>query len=259
MNNKISISVIGAGNMGTAIIQGLLKAGYCDITAFDSDQTKINQLSGGVKISKAPAIAEITIIAVKPNTIKEVLALLPKTQKTLLISVAAGVTVKSLRALLDQNYRIARVMPNIPAVVGQACSAIYSENQKDAEIVKEIFSTIGQCFIFNDEKQIDVATALCGSGPAFVALFIEALAKAAIELGFEQEIADKMALQTAYGTCAFLVEQVTSPKRLQEMVSSPGGTTLAGLKNLEDHDFQKVVGEALQAATKRAREIASQH
>lgn len=260
----IGITVIGCGNMGAALIKGLVKAGYKNITACDSDNAKLAIISKeyAVKTTKQIAFDEIVILAVKPNNILEAIEKLSTNtniKKSLVISVAAGTMISKIKKSLPVETKVARVMPNIPAVVGEACSAIYAESKEDAELVKEIFSTIGKSFVLQDEKLIDTSTALCGSGPAFFALFIQALSEAAAKLGLEQDTANQMALQTALGTCKFLVEQNVSAKQLQEMVSSPGGTTLAGLKNFEDHDFLKVVEQALLAATSRAREIASQH
>lgn len=261
----LTISVIGSGNMGTALIKGLVNKGRGSITACDTDSERLKAINIAYKIKTtedlSQALADIIIVAVKPNGIKELCEKLAKLElkNALIISVAAGVKTSTFKNILGNEIRITRVMPNIPAVVGQAASAIYSGIENDSQLANEIFSSIGKCFICKDEAEIDVATALCGSGPAFVAYFIEALTLAAKELGIEQNQAQEMALQTAYGTCLYLLEQKTSPAKLREMVSSPGGTTLAGLKNLEDNDFSQVVLKALQAATKRAREIASQH
>ncbi len=253
------ISVIGVGNMGEAIIRGLLKKSRTnnyEITAVDQDQSKLEQIEKTfeIKTSKEIIQNEINIIAVKPNNIKNLFENVTIKPESLYISVAAGVKVERFKNLLGEKARIVRVMPNLPAIVGAGVNVMFSENEKDLLIAQEIFNSTGSSYICKDENEINAATALCGSGPAFVALFIESLSIAAKENGLKLDTT-KLAIETLIGTCKLLLEKEIEPKKLIQMVSSPNGTTVAGLNSFKKDNFQATVKNAIDAATKRAFEL----
>jgi pyrroline-5-carboxylate reductase len=258
------IAVIGCGNMGRALIEGFLKSS-AQIIACDSDHEKLQDLKNDFGLETTSDAKEAClntktiVIAVKPQIIPNLLNTLRGAidEQSHIISVAAGVSTETFRNALGQDISITRVMPNLPALIGEGVSGIYSDSEALSKEAKNLFSTVGKCFLVSSEQDLNTVTGLSGSGPAFVCYFIEALTKGAVELGLDSEAALEMAIQTVFGTSKFLDQMNINPATLREMVSSPGGTTVSGLKSLRDANVGNLISEAVKSATKRAEELAS--
>lgn len=267
MKNK-KISFIGAGNMGTAILVGIIKKGLIspnDIKVFDIDEEKLKNLEHNYGINTVKNIemlfsdADIVILAIKPNKMDEVLRKVVENIKsdTIVISIAAGVTIEKIESILGDDKKIARVMPNTPALVAEAMTSISANknmNNEDSKIVASIFNSLGKTE-FIDEYLVDVVTGLSGSGPAYVYMFIEALADGAVSCGMPRSQAYKFAAQTVLGSAKMMLETAKHPGELKDMVASPGGTTIAGIRKLESLGLRTGVVEAVIAATEKSREL----
>ena len=178
----------------------------------------------------------------------------------LLISIAAGVPLSFFQQRLPQKHcRLVRVMPNTPAVVLAAASAISPARdvgQKDIDFVVALFNAVGKCVVI-EEKYLDAVTGLSGSGPAYVFSFIEALIDAGVKVGLDRQVAESLVLQTVYGSALLAMEEKTHPAVLRAMVTSPGGTTIAGLHEFARGGFSGLIMDAVEAATRRSRELGS--
>jgi len=269
ITSKCKLAFIGAGAMGSAIAKGLVhnKTFMANEIIFcDLDEKRVDTIANELQVQTTNCYDRLKtnlddnaliILAVKPQVFEQVLASLQGIKDSnILISIAAGKTIESIEKVFATN-EIFRVMPNTPAQVLKAASAI-SANTKasktNLEKVKEIFNTIGVCVAVN-EKDLDAVTALSGSGPAYVFLMTEAMTQAGIELGLDAQIAETLARQTLYGAASLMIESQESAKALRDKVTSPNGTTQAGIENLEANDFRTVILEALQAAKARSLEL----
>ena len=260
----MKICILGCGNMGTAIADGL----YCahkhilDFEIWDAipeaaqklKYAKINEPENWFE-SEEP---DVVLIAVKPQVLKEAMSVFNTTgKKTLWVSIVAGTDIKKLEELLPKDAKIARVMPNTPALIGEGCS-LYAMNEKcgknDKETIEFIFNAIGISFEIS-ESQMNAATGLSGSGPAFVYTIIEAFAEAGVAAGLPYEIALKSAAKTLLGSAKMVLETNESPAVLKSRVMSPGGTTAAGNIALEAGGVRNAVMSAVMTATKRAEEL----
>ena len=266
MKNE-KLAIIGGGNMGSAIIRGLIKRGYSssDILLFEIAQKKRTELKNTYNISVSDIISNnikdypSIIIAVKPQNIENLLDDLSDhiSEKNLLISVAAGVSTAFFVKKLKKTIPIIRTMPNIAAQVGEACVALCSNEYVSEQHIQraiKIMEAIGTV-IQIDEKQIDAVTGLSGSGPAFVFLMIEALADGGVLMGLPREKAIHLAVQTVYGAASFLKDGEIHPSEAKEMVTSPGGTTIEGILQLERGGFHGLVMKAVKSAAEKSREI----
>jgi pyrroline-5-carboxylate reductase len=265
-----SIAFLGAGAMGEALVRGLLQAGIYapqDVVAFDVSRERLQSLAQELSIRAADDVvaaaseAEVVVLAVKPQVVGEALELLRRvlTPQQTLISIAAGVTTKQLESHFDAQVPCVRVMPNTPALIGQAASAIALGTHatgSHGKIAHRIFDVIGLA-IDVPEKLLDAVTGLSGSGPAYVYVFIEALSDAGVKMGLPRDVATQLAAQTVAGAAQMVLQSGKHPGVLKDMVTSPGGTTIAGLHALEDGAFRGVVIDAVEAATERSRELGS--
>ena len=262
------IGVIGAGKIGTAIMRGVIHAGLVT-----KDQVIASDVSEGLRQAVAKELgvrvtsdngkvcdfADIVILAVKPQILDGVLKGIAKKigKKKLLVSVAAGVPLKRIEGQLPPGARAVRVMPNIPCVVG-AGAAGYAAGKHatatDQEQVGAILNSFG-IGLPVEEKYLDAVTGLSGSGPAYVFLFIEALADGGVQAGLSREVALKLALQTVYGAARLALESGKHMGELKDEVTSPGGTTIAGLHALEQKGFKGTVMDAVVSATQRSQEL----
>ena len=258
---------IGAGAMGAAIIKGLVSNktfNASEILVLDLDQEKLASLKKELGINTAQDYNELKeqinpdtfiMLAVKPQVFDKVLESLSGI-KNPLISIAAGIKIEAITKVFADNS-VFRVMPNTPAQILKAASAL-SYNSKasieEIEMVKKIFSAIGVC-VEVEEKDLDAVTALSGSGPAYVFLMCEAMTQAGIKLGLSEDTATKLARQTLYGASNLMVETQEEAKALREKVTSPNGTTQAGLENLIKNDFNEVIATGIEAAFKRSQEL----
>jgi pyrroline-5-carboxylate reductase len=264
------IGFVGAGNMAGALVKGLLRAGRCtpaDVWVSDAADAQIRRLKRAYKIegtrdNKALVRGSQTIVlAVKPQVMAEVLDdIRPEaTPKKLFISIAAGFPLQRLEQGLGSGARVVRVMPNTPCLVGKGMSvAVVGSHATPADLKQtlKLFNACGEAVAITGEALLDAVTALSGSGPAFVYAFGEAMIDGAIRGGLSPQLAAKLCFQTIAGAAAMLLESGMSPRELREMVTSPGGTTLAGLTALDQHRFRDVVIAAIEAATRRAHELA---
>jgi pyrroline-5-carboxylate reductase len=262
----MKIGFIGGGNMAEAIIKGVSgsESGIRrEIVVSEPREERRKYLEQTYDIKsassnkEAAAYCSIIILAVKPQNMGAVLDEISPdiTEDKTVVSIAAGITLSYLSSKL-KTKRLIRVMPNTPALVQggmTVMSLCECFDDKDISVVREIFMSIGELLVL-PEKHMNAVTAVSGSGPAFIALFIEAMIEAGVKLGLSEDNASTLAVQTAIGT-AKLLETGTPPSKLREMVTSPGGTTAAGLKTFEEKGLRDIVSAALQAAKKRAEEL----
>jgi len=262
------VCILGAGNMGTAIIRGLIGARTLPaekIFASDADEAKLSSLKRDYSIGTTNDNLElvracpIVILCVKPQTIRKVLAEIAPaiTEKHLVISIAAGVTIETLESSLGSAPRVIRTMPNTPAVALAAVTAVAKGSKatlSDLGMACRLFESIGRV-VEVDESLIDAVTGLSGSGPAYVLLAIEALADGGVRMGLPRPTALLLAAQTVFGTAKMVLESGEHPAKLRDAVTSPGGTTIAGLCALEAHAVRSGFIEAVKAATTRSIEL----
>lgn len=262
------IGVIGAGKIGAAIARGVIRAGLAakeQVMASDVSEALRHSIAQelGVQATddnrKAVDFADIVILAVKPQIVdpvaKEIAAKLGKTK--LLVSVAAGVPLARIEGNLASGARVVRVMPNIPCVAGAGAAGFAGgahATGADLEKVGAILNSFG-IGLPVEEKYLDAVTGLSGSGPAYVFLFMEALADGGVQAGLARDVAHKLALQTVYGAAKMALESGKHLGELKDEVTSPGGTTIAGLYALEQKGFKGTVMGAVLSATKRSQEL----
>lgn len=265
---SISVGFLGAGQMATALAQGWIAAGLLDRgTSVASDPypaawTRFASETGVRVVDTNPAVlaaCRLVVLAVKPQVIPAVLSELRPhvTPDHLFVSIAAGVTLDQLADHLGRDTRIVRVMPNTPALVGASAAGFAAgtaATPQDIELVGKLFSAVGTAFPL-PEKLLDAVTGLSGSGPAFVYVFIEALADGGVRAGLPREVALKLAAQTVFGSAKMVLDTGTHPAALKDSVASPGGTTIAGLHALERAAFRAATMDAVVAATTRATEL----
>mgnify|MGYP003880796181 CR=1 FL=1 len=259
----MKIGIIGAGNMGFALLRGFANAGLLDTHGFmvsDVDEKKLSRAAElGAKTTRSNQElvqwADLVILAVKPAVVEEVLREVGENlQNKLLISVAAGIST----ALLEKwtSARVIRMMPNLCAEVGElaACYSLGSRTQEaDEKVVQELFGKIGKVWRV-DESLMSAVTGLSGSGPAFFFHLLEAAAAAGVELGLPPDLAKELAAQTAKGAAAMVLAGL-DPGELVRRVCTPGGTTIEGMKVLEERKAAETLKEAIKAAAKRAEEL----
>jgi pyrroline-5-carboxylate reductase len=262
------VGFIGGGNMGEALIRGLLGANLVPaelIAATDVRAERTAQLGRQFGITahgdnaRLVREADVVILAVKPQIMTSVLGEIAPvvTARHLLISIAAGVATATIRAALGKEARIIRVMPNTPALVLQGAAAIARGKglgPDDLAIAEEIFGAVGRAVVL-DEELMDAVTGLSGSGPAYVAIVIESLADGGVKMGLDRATAMTLATQTVLGAAQLLAETGMHPGSLKDMVSSPGGTTIAGISALEEGGLRTTFIRAVERATQRSREL----
>ena len=263
------IGLIGAGHMAEALIKGLLNSKVLSpdkIIASDVSRKRLDFISShyGVKTTednkKVIRSAELIILAVKPDTIGKVLSEIKGliNPSKIIISIAAGVTTSFITKCIRKRSKVVRVMPNTPALVLCGASVLYFNpllTNNERIQVKSIFESIGIVEIVENEYLLDAVTGLSGSGPAFVAMFIEALLNGGVKMGLSKELSFRIATQTVYGTAKLVLEEGIHPAELKEKVSSPAGTTIEGIHQLELHGFRGAVMSAVEAAALRSRQL----
>lgn len=265
MQNRIGF--IGIGAMGSALLQGMLSSGVQpeQIVAADASESRLRDMVEKYGIEAASdnqGVAErarIIFLAVKPQDIETVLQGIDSaiTREHLLISVAAGIPISFITASIGQQAGVIRVMPNTPCLVGEGAIAVScgrGVHSKDLEMVISWLESLGMVRVVH-EKLLDAVTGLSGSGPAYIYTMIEALMDGGVLAGLPRELARDLAVQTVYGSAKMVWETGEHPAILREMVTSPGGTTAAGLFALEEGCFRVAVLKAVQAAAKRSKEL----
>jgi pyrroline-5-carboxylate reductase len=262
-----TIGFIGAGNMAEAMIRGLLRGGdfaIAQIAASGPRDERMRELRDTYGIyattdNKVPAASEIVVLSVKPQILARVLEEVGSTisSEALVISIAAGVPIAAIQSRLSSGTRVVRAMPNTPALVDAAATAISRgefARESDLEDAKRIFDAVGSTVVL-DESLLDAVTGLSGSGPAYVFLILEALSDAGVKVGLSRRTAQLLAAQTVLGSAKLLLETGEHPGMLKDMVTSPGGTAITGLHTLEHGGVRTTLMNAVEAATRRSREL----
>src|SRR5215813_6215405 len=265
-----TVGFVGTGNMAEALIRGLVSASVVDprqIIGSDprrercqgmADRYKIWTTTENVEVARR---SDILVLSVKPQIMAKVLdEIAPEVRPSALtISIAAGIPLAAIEAKLPRA-RVVRTMPNTPALVGVGATAIAAGGHATAEdlaAAKRIFDSVGITVVL-EEAQMDAVTGLSGSGPAYMFLIIEALSDAGVKVGLSRHHAQALAAQTVLGSAKLLLETNEHPGRLKDMVTSPGGTAIAGLHTLEEGGLRTTLINAVEAATKRSRELGQQ-
>ncbi len=264
-NRKIGF--IGTGKMGQSLIKGLLNAGISNQNIYASDVYEPGLMAlkdeTGITTSTDNSLTvkntEIIVLAVKPQILKNVLTGISEyiTKDKLVISIAAGVPIKSIEENLQPGTRVVRVMPNIAATVAQAASAICAGSvatEEDMEVALEIFGLMGSATTVT-ENLMDAVTGLSGSGPAYIFPVIEAMADGAVLEGLDRQSALTLAAQTVLGAAKMVLETGKHPAELKDMVTSPGGTTIRGIHTLEESAIRAAFMNAVIASSKRSKEL----
>ena len=267
MTSQSKIGFIGGGKMAEALIKGIIHSQFADsgqIITVEPVAERRQELIDLYKINvaeNAQAVADcgIVILAVKPQVIGSVLDGLKDVtnENHLIISIVAGIPLSFIEDKLSENSRVVRVMPNTPALVLEGASALSggtAVTPDDIEMCRNIFSVVGKC-VTVDEKYLDAVTGLSGSGPAYVFLFLEALIDGGVKVGLAREDAELLPMQTVLGSVRLAMETGDHPAVLRAMVTSPGGTTIAGLHKLEKEGFRAAVMSCVEEATGRSKEL----
>jgi pyrroline-5-carboxylate reductase len=264
------IAFIGAGNMASSIIGGLLSSGHpaSKISAADPFPDSLSALQAKAPVAvftnnaQAVADADVVILAVKPQVMAEAtesIAAAVQDNGSVVISIAAGVTIANMQQRLGADAAVVRCMPNTPALLACGASALFGNDQVSAiqrDHAERILSAVGITTWVTSEADLDAITALSGSGPAYFFLFMEAMIDAAGELGLDRETATLMTQQTALGAARMAIESDVDLKELRRRVTSPAGTTEAAIQSFENENLRSLVQQAMQAAQARAIEMA---
>jgi pyrroline-5-carboxylate reductase len=263
-----SIGFVGGGNMAEALIRGLVRGGHVPaerVWASGPRPERMAELTAAYAIRatgdnrEVARQSQILVLSVKPQILDRVLleiadAVAPG---ALVISLAAGVSTAAIERRLPSGARVIRSMPNTPAVVGAGATAIAAGSHAEAndlELARFVFDAVGITVVL-DENQLDAVTGLSGSGPAYIFLILEALADAGVKVGLSRRTAQKLAAQTVMGSAKLLLDTDGHPGQLKDMVTSPGGTAIAGLHTLEQGGLRTTLINAVEAATLRSREL----
>jgi len=266
MNRKIGF--VGAGNMGCAMIKSIAASGILssdNIYVYDLDTQRLVTLQDetGINISESASEVvekcDIIILAVKPNVLETVLNSCKTSfdNKKVLVSVAVGVPIKFYKKIIGEDKKVIRTMPNTPALVGEGMTLVSPDNnvsKEELDYVMSIFCCFGKAELL-EEKLMSEVTALTSSSPAYVFMFLEAMADAAVLSGLPRNLSYKLAAQAVLGSAKMLLETGKHPGELKDMVCSPAGTTIEAVSTLEKNKFRYAVIEAMYECTKKAREI----
>jgi pyrroline-5-carboxylate reductase len=265
------IGFLGGGNMAAALIRGLLHSetmAAAQIRASDVKAERLTELHEkyGIQTSldndEIVRWADIIVIAVKPQIVDRILAPVGAAMSpgALVISIAAGVPLEAFESRLPKDARVIRAMPNTAAMALAAATAIAPgahATDEDVATAKALFEAVGRCVVL-DESLLDAVTGLSGSGPAYVMLMIEALADGGVKVGLGRDTALLLAAQTVYGAAKLQLETGEHPGRLKDMVTSPGGTAIAGLHTLESGGLRRTLIDAVEVASNRSAELGAQ-
>lgn len=263
------IGIIGTGNMGEALIKGLINSRSSipeNIICSDARKDKLKSIKEayGVVTARNNAdvvkASEIIVYAIKPqimaSILKETSAFLDMSK--LIISIAAGVPLAAIELCLKKELRLIRVMPNIAASVGEGAAAIAAgehARKNDIKLAKAIFDSVGKSIFIEENILMDAITGLSGSGPAYIFVIVDALADGGVRVGLSREDAILLSAQTVLGAAKLLIETKEHPGQLKDRVTSPGGTAIAGLHTLEKGGLRTTLMNAVEAATNRSREL----
>jgi pyrroline-5-carboxylate reductase len=259
---QASLTILGGGNMGAALAHGLLRAGLAPsmltIVELSSDQRKtLSATFPGVHIEEFVQKCSAAVIAVKPGDAAQATTLAVQAGAQTVLSIAAGVSLAILQKAAGDGVAVIRAMPNTPSLVGEGAAAFAlgtSCTESSAKFAAEVLGSVGIA-VRVQEEQIDAITGLTGSGPAYLFYIAESLMAAAEEMGIDAELADPLVRQLLRGAGVLLAQSTESPAQLRERVTSPGGTTAAGLASLRSSGVGEAIVEAVRAATERSREM----
>ena len=271
MENKTVIGFIGAGNMAYALIKGLLNNG------FDANQINISDPNEELLQSRESELevttysdntsllsnSDIIFFAVKPQVLSSVCLELKGVVKSkhLFVSIVAGIRSSDINRWLGGNFALIRTMPNTPALFQSGVTGLFANEVVDNEqksLVESILSSVGECFWVNEEKLIDAITAISGSGPAYFFLLMESMKQAGMALGLDEETANSLSIQTAYGASLMANKTGKDSRTLRTEVTSPNGTTQSAIESFQDQNFEGMVANATRAAYDRARELSNE-
>ncbi|MBN2568985.1 MAG: pyrroline-5-carboxylate reductase [Deltaproteobacteria bacterium] len=269
MLNDKKISIIGTGNMGEALISGLIDSGLTkpeNIICTDCREDRLELISKAYGIAttisnvEAVKASDIVIYAVKPQIIANVLTETARylDMSKLVISIAAGVPLAAIESRLHKELRLIRVMPNIAAFVKESATGIAAGDhvlKDDIKLAKSIFDSVGKSVVIKENVLMDAITGLSGSGPAYIFLIVDALADAGVKMGLSRQEALFLSTQTVLGSAKLLMETQQHPGQLKDKVTSPGGTAIAGIHTLEKGGLRVTLMNAVEAATNRSKEL----
>ncbi|HWG89385.1 MAG TPA: pyrroline-5-carboxylate reductase [Candidatus Thermoplasmatota archaeon] len=262
------IAVIGTGNMGAALLRGMLKAHWAkpeNLLATHPRESRRAELAQelGIRVSgsnlEGAQFADILVLGIKPQILKKVLTEIAPviTPRTLVVSIAAGVSTKSMEDVLRPGVPVIRSMPNLGVTVGLGATAFcrgQGAREEHAASAKAIFEAVGMA-IEVDEYQMDAVTGLSGTGPMYIFQILEGLADAGVKVGLSRHVATQLAMHTVLGSAKMAVETGKHPAMLKDMVTSPGGTAITALHSMERNGLRALLIDAVEAATKRSKEL----
>ncbi len=266
------IAFIGGGNMARSLIGGLLATGHdrslLSVAEPYPAQREALQRDFGIRVEadnlKAAAGADVIVLAVKPQVMAEVcraMADLDSTSAPVFLSIAAGIGLQNFARWLGKDAAVVRAMPNTPALIGAGACGLFANaavTQQQRKLAEEILGAVGDTVWVGDESQMDVVTAVSGSGPAYFFLLMEAMIDAGIAQGLDPDVARRLVLQTALGAARMAREGSDAPKLLRERVTSPNGTTQAAVETFERHGLRAIVAQAIARAGERGRELSAE-
>ncbi len=271
MENKTVIGFIGAGNMAYALIKGLLNNGFDanQINISDPNEELLLNRESELKVTTYPdntallSNSDIIFFAVKPQVLSSVCLELKGVVKSkhLFVSIVAGIRSSDINRWLGGNFSLIRTMPNTPALFQSGVTGLFANEDVDNEqksLVESILSSVGECFWVNEEKLIDAITAISGSGPAYFFLLMESMKQAGMALGLDEETANSLSIQTAYGASLMANKTGKDSRTLRTEVTSPNGTTQSAIESFQDQNFEGIVANATRAAYDRARELSNE-
>ncbi|MEZ5142638.1 MAG: pyrroline-5-carboxylate reductase [Acidimicrobiales bacterium] len=257
------LAIVGGGRMGEALVGGLLDAGWARpdelvvVERLPSRRAELAERFPGLALAEQPVPADAAVLAVKPVDTIEAARAQARAGAGRLLSIAAGVSLASLEAVVPATVAVVRAMPNTPALIGMGASAVAAganAGEDDMAWAEEVLGAVGTV-VRVAEAHLDAVTGLSGSGPAYVFLFAESLVEAGVLVGLPRDVAEALAEQTLRGSAELLARSGEHPAQLRNAVTSPGGTTAAGLQALETGAFRAAILTAVQAATERARHL----
>ncbi len=270
MPNRLTgkkLAVIGSGQMAEALVGGLLEAGVIETAAVwatdaSAERRALMAQRYGVRVgadnTDAARWGDLVLLAVKPQVLPPVVDdLAPVLTGKLVMSIAAGVSLQSLSDRIPPGVRLIRVMPNAPAMIREGISAVAlgpGVTEEDSQVARTLFEAVGRVVVL-DESLMHAVTGLSGSGPAYVSVAIEALADGGVKAGLSRQVAELLAAQTVAGAAKTVLETGEHPARLKDHVASPGGTTIAGLGQLEEGTVRATLISAVEAAARKSEEL----
>lgn len=269
MLRKYTVGIIGAGNMGEALIRGMLRSEQTvasRIIASNRNAAKLRNLKAkyGVRTTNfnqsIVEISDIILLAVKPQDMEAACSAIKGQVKNdqVVISIAAGVTIKKLKKFLGNNVKIIRAMPNTPALIDNGVTALYADkkvSEMEVQLAEEIFGAVGLTYRLDNEAAMDPITALTGTGPAYIYNIIDTLASAGKKLGLSKSLTQEMVAHTIVGAARMVLSTGEEPMALWKRVASKGGTTVAAFDVLKKKKFNEILQKAVQAAAKRSKEL----